>query len=198
MVAPLLLILAAAVLGGIIALELGQRMPDSDAMVPATATRPSVPAAPRPASAPDVDGAGGQAAAILARPLFSPARRPAAQAAAGPGPAAAALPRMTGVIVTPAGRRAIFANGDGQPIVVIEGGRIGAYDVRSIEAGRVTLSGPDGTRVVAPAFDPKPPAQTAGAAPGLLGLPGLQGMSGLPGIDGPPPAPAVPGAGFPR
>lgn len=198
MVTPLLLILAAAVLGGTIALELGQRMPDSDVMVPATATRLPVPAAPRPASAPDAGGAGGRAAAVLARPLFSPGRRPAAQAAAGPGPAAAALPRMTGVIVTPAGRRAIFTSGDGKPVVVTEGGHIGAYDVQLIEAGRVTLSGPDGTRVVAPAFDPKPPAQAASAAPGLPGLPGLQGLSGLPGMDGPPPTPAVPGAGFPR
>lgn len=94
---------------------------------------------------------------------------------------------MTGVIVTPAGRRAIFVNGAGKPTVVTEGERIGAYAVQSIEAGRVTLAGPDGQRVVATAFDPKPAPRTAGPAPGL------------PGLDGPPPTPAVPGAaGFPR
>jgi len=198
MAAPMLLVLAAAVLGGTIALELGRRLPDSDLMVPATAPLPA-PAAPASTPAADADDAGRRVAEVLARPLFSPGRRPAAQAAAAPPAAVAPLPRMTGVIVTPAGRRAIFANGAGKAVVVMEGGRIGAYAVQSIEAGRVTLAGPDGQRVVAPAFEPKPAARIAGSAPGLPGLPGLQGLAGLPGLDGPPPVPAVPGmAGFPR
>jgi hypothetical protein len=198
MVAPALLVLAAAALGGIIVLELGWRLPDGDPMVPATA---SLPAPAAPASTPAADDAGRRVAEVLARPLFSPGRRPAAEAA-GPAAAAAALPRMTGVIVTPAGRRAIFVNGAGKPTVVTEGGRIGAYAVQSIEAGRVTLAGPDGQRVVATAFDPKPAPRTAAPAPGLpgySGLPGLQGLAGQPGLDGPSPPPAVPGtAGFPR
>ncbi len=113
--------------------------------------------------------------------------RCSAPAAAGPAPAAAPLPRMTGVIVTPAGRRAIFVNGAGKPTVVTEGERIGVYAVQSIEVGRVMLAGPDGQRVVAPAFDPKTAPRTTGPAPGL------------PGLDGSSPPPAVPGtAGFPR
>jgi len=198
MVAPVLLILAAAALGGIIALELGQRLPDSDPMVPATAPLPA-PVAPASAPAGEADDAGRRVAEVLARPLFSSGRRPAAQAAAAPPAAVAPLPRMTGVIVTPAGRRAIFVNSAGKPTVVTEGERIGAYAVQSIEAGRVTLAGPDGQRVVATAFDPKPAARTAGPTPGLPGLPGLQGLAGLAGLAGPPPVPAVPGtAGFPR
>jgi len=197
MVAPVLLILAAAALGGTIALEFGRRLPDGDLMVPATAPLPA-PVAPPLTPAGEADDAGRRVAEVLARPLFSPGRRPAAQAAAGTA-AAAPLPRMTGVIVTPAGRRAIFVNGAGKPTVVTEGERIGVYAVQSIEAGRVTLAGPDGQRVVATAFDPKPAARTAGPAPGLPGLPGLQGLAGLPGLDGPPPTPAVPGMpGFPR
>ncbi len=198
MMAPMLLVLAVAALGGTIALELGWRLPDSDLMVPATAPLPA-PAAPASTRAADADDAGRRVAEVLARPLFSPGRRPAAQAAAAPPAAVAPLPRMTGVIVTPGGRRAIFANGAGKAVVVMEGGRIGAYDVQSIEAGRVTLAGPDDKRVVSTAFDPKPAARAAGPAPGLPGLPGLQGLAGLPGLDGPPPVPAVPGmAGFPR
>jgi hypothetical protein len=198
MLAPMLVILVAAALGGTIALELGLRLPDSDLMSPATASLPA-PATPASMPAVDADDAGRRVAEVLARPLFSPGRRPAAEAAAAPPAAVAPLPRMTGVIVTPAGRRAIFVNGAGKPIVVTEGERIGAYAVQSIEAGRVTLAGPDGQRVVAPAFDPKPAARAAGPAPGLPGLPGLQGLAGLPGLDGPPPTPAVPGpAGFPR
>ncbi len=197
----MLLTLAVAALGGIIALELGQRLPDSDLMVSATASLPAL-AAPAPAPAADADDAGRRVAEVLARPLFSSGRRPAAQAAAAPPAAVAPLPRMTGVIVTPAGRRAIFVNGAGKPMVVTEGERIGVYAVQSIEAGRVTLAGPDGQRVVAPAFDPRPAPRAAGPAPGLPGypgLPGLQGLAGLPGLDGPPPTPAVPGtAGFPR
>ncbi len=196
MMAPMLLVLAAAALGGTIALEFGRRLPDSDLMVPATAPLPA-PAAPTSAPVAEADDAGRRVAEVLARPLFSPGRRPAAQAA-GPAAATAVLPRMTGVIVTPAGRRAIFVNGAGKPTVVTEGGRIGAYAVQSIEAGRVTLAGPDGQRVVATTFDPKPAPRTASPAPGLPGLPGLQGLAGLPGLDGPPLTPAVPGAGFPR
>ncbi len=201
MAAPVLLVLAAAALGGIIALELEWRLPDSDLVVSATAPLPA-PAAPVSTPAADADNAGRRVVEVLARPLFSPGRRPAAQAAAAPPAAVAPLPRMTGVIVTPAGRRAIFVNGAGKPTVVTEGERIGAYAVQSIEAGRVTLAGPDGQRVVATAFDPKPAPRTAGPAPGLpgySGLPGLQGLAGLPGLDGPSPTPAVPGtAGFPR
>ena len=170
-------------------------------MVPATAPLPA-PAAPASTPAAGADEAGRRVAEVLARPLFDPSRRPAAQAAAGPAAATAPLPRMTGVIVTPAGRRAIFVNGAGKPTVVTEGERIGVYAVQSIEAGRVTLAGPGGQRVVAPAFDPKPAPRTAVPAPGLPvypGLPGLQGLAGLAGLDGPPPTPAVPGAaGFPR
>lgn len=196
---PALLILVAAALGGIIALELARRMPDSDAMVSATARRLPAPVASALAPSPDSDGVGRQVAVVLGRPLFSPGRRPAAQAAAPAG--TTALPRLAAVTVTREGRRAIFDTGNDASVVVAAGDRVGAYEVRSIEVGRVTLAGPDGVRVVTPEFSKLPP-RTAGpppGAPGLPGLPGLQGLSGLPGMDGPPPTPAVPGAaGFPR
>ena len=194
--ASLLLILAAAVMGGIMAFELGQRMPDGDAMVPATATRLPAPAAPALMPAGDADVASHRAVEALARPLFSPGRRPAPQTVAVPLAAAASVPRMTSVIVTPVGRRAVFLSGAGKPVVVTEGERIGGYPVKLIEAGRVTLSGPNGTRVVSTVFDSKSPTGTAGPA---TGLPGLQGLVGLPGLDSPPPTPAIPGTtGFLR
>ncbi len=123
-----------------------------------------------PVAAPPVDAAG-DVAAILARPLFSPGRRPLApNVVAEATPAAAALPRLTGVLVTGAGKSAIFA---AQPraTVVGEGGRLGRFTVRSIEPGRVVVIGPDGARTVEPSFDPSRPVPAAAAPRPQLGLP---------------------------
>ncbi|MBV9653231.1 MAG: hypothetical protein JOZ42_01575 [Acetobacteraceae bacterium] len=130
--------------------------------------------APAPASAPEqyavhrrewVD-------TILSRPLFSPTRRPppaVASGASGPGD----LARLTGVLVNRSEKRAIFAGEGGRQIVAEEGTRIGAYEVRTIEPGQVTVLGPDGQRTIRPAFDPK--ARDAGrpATPGrpVLAIP---------------------------
>jgi hypothetical protein len=95
--------------------------------------------------------------AILARPLFSATRRPD-ETAANKAAKATDLGRLTGVLVSPAGKSAIFVGPTGgKPIVVGEGGRIGEYVVRSIEAGEVTITGSEGQRVLHPAFDPNPP-----------------------------------------
>ena len=99
---------------------------------------------------------------ILARPMFSASRRPPGAASAGSAPAA--LPRLTAVLVSARGKTVIFAGGqDARPVTLGEGGRIGAYVVQSIGAGQVTLMGPDGPRVVRPAFASQGVA--AGAAP---------------------------------
>ena len=121
--------------------------------------------------------AGEWAATVLARPLFSPSRRPPAHAA-NPVAATASLPRLTAVLITDAGRRALFENAGGRPIVVTVGGRIGSYRVRSIAAGMVVLSGPDGETRLAPHFA----AGNAGGQPG----------GGLPGGTGPVAPPAQP------
>jgi general secretion pathway protein N len=104
------------------------------------------------------------AAASLARPLFNPDRRPIAPAASG-SDAAARLPRLSGIMITPAGRRAIFApTGTGKPQVVVEGGTIGGNLVQSITIGEVVLIGPDGRHSLHPTFDRTPaPAATAPA-----------------------------------
>jgi hypothetical protein len=95
--------------------------------------------------------------AILARPLFSPTRRPD-ETAANKAAEATDLGRLTGVLVSPAGKSAIFVGPTGgKPIIVGEGGRIGEYVVRSIDAGAVMVIGPAGERVLHPAFDPNPP-----------------------------------------
>ncbi len=88
---------------------------------------------------------------LLARPLFSRNRRAPAETpilAAGP---LESLPRLSGVIVSPAGGFAIFANIEGgKPIIVEAGGHIGAAVVEAIAVGRVTLRGPNGIVVLRP------------------------------------------------
>jgi hypothetical protein len=95
-----------------------------------------------------------QVATILGRPLFSPDRRPMEVE----GEADAGLGRLTGVMVTEAGKTAIFAgSANEKPLVVREGAHIGRYVIASINADGVTIIGSGGQRVLHPSFDPSPP-----------------------------------------
>jgi hypothetical protein len=109
-------------------------------------------AVPAPAPALGSADVQGWVTTILERPLFAPDRRPVSAAA----PAAVAsqgLPRLAGVVVTPDGRRAIFAAGaDGKQIALAENGRIGAFTISRIDADAVTVAGPDGSILLRPSF----------------------------------------------
>jgi hypothetical protein len=164
-VGPLLGLVAAAAAGALY-LELRPEPP-------LAATRPA-PQVARVAAAPTVAEAGDdQVALILARPLFNPTRRPAGLAAIAE--AGVGLPRLAGIVIDEAGRSAIFAAADSaKPLVLREGGRLGGWSVRTIEAAAVTLDGPDGTRVLHLGFakraapesgpQPAPPLRPARAA----------------------------------
>ena len=115
--------------------------------VPDAVSQPLLPAPPPPQEHPEHrDQSAAWALAALARPLFTPDRRP-------PGPDAAPVtpvntpPRLAGTLVSHEGRKAIFAAGD-KPVVVAEGSRIDTWTVQAISAGSVTLDGPDGPRVL--------------------------------------------------
>ena len=82
-------------------------------------------------------------AGVLARPLFSPSRKPVASADVGEVPAGD-VPRLSGIIFGPDLRRAIFESEGGKPLSLAEGDQVGAYTVHQIEATRVILSGPSG------------------------------------------------------
>ena len=147
-VAVLALAGLAVALGAVVAVEfMGDPVAEVRPAVPATAV--SVPVA-----GPAADPSPGWVAEILARPLFSPDRRPVAAAVVVGGPAAPGLPRLAGVMVTPAGRRAIFAGAGAsdKPLALAEGGRIGAFVISRIDDGAVTVTGPDGARVIRPSF----------------------------------------------
>ncbi len=100
--------------------------------------------------------------AIMARPLFSPTRRPVETTVSG-------LPRLTGIVVTGSERVAIFAApANEHPIVAHSGTRVGAYEVQTIADDGVTVVGPGGTVLIRPIFDvarpspgPGTPAQRA-------------------------------------
>ena len=92
---------------------------------------------------------------MLARPLFNRDRRPSADTPVA-NASSPKLPRLTGVVVIPAGGFAIFAglNGD-KPIVAREGDQVGDAVIEAIVAGQVTLRGPGGLAVLHPSFGEK-------------------------------------------
>ncbi|MGH7051956.1 MAG: hypothetical protein ACREFV_02270 [Acetobacteraceae bacterium] len=99
-------------------------------------------------------------ASVLARPLFNRSRRPDG----GKAPVAGVL-RLTGVVVGPAGREAIFEPvGGGKPLVVFEGERVNGALVRVIAPGAVLMIDGTGAHLISPAYGP-----TGAALPGRSG-----------------------------
>jgi hypothetical protein len=89
-------------------------------------------------------------ATILARPLFSPTRRPSVSTAAPPKKPVA--PRLAGVMVSAGGALAIFSEQPDKTILARAGDRVGPYLVRGVAAGEVTVQGPSGTQILHPTF----------------------------------------------
>ena len=118
-------------------------------------------------SGPTSDALAGDAASIIERPLFSPTRRPGDRPAnpVTEGVSKEGLPRLTGVIFGPSGGRAIFAGADGKSRIAGEGDSIGAFKVRSIAPGLITLSGSEGDRVLRPSYVASPGEARSGDRP---------------------------------
>ena len=176
-VALVALLSLAVVLLGAVSLELGAASRDDEAMasspflIPAASgkdpTAPSIPDETREARS-------------LGRPVFNWDRRPVA-APGIVGGAAPGLPRLTGIVIYSSGRLATFAlPSSGRSVVAREGTRVGDLIVQAIQAGQVTVLGPDGLRVLRPSFDPH---ATLGAAPGgalgTLASPGAPTSTGF-------------------
>ncbi len=117
-----------------------------------------------------------QVAGLLARPLFSRTRRPPVQAEAGVVEANV-MPRLSGIIISPTRRLAIFAPKGSKPIVTREGSRVGRFTIRTICPNWVAVVGPDGSQILRTAFSTVPneraasPSTSATAHPILLHLP---------------------------
>jgi hypothetical protein len=150
-------------LAGIVALEIRGSVRQAAPTPGAAAGRPAAPTLADAAGEAADDQAERRVATLLGRPVFTPGRRPDEDAAVGSG---TGLTRLTGVMVSPLGKAAIFAGvAGGKPIVIGEGARIGVYVIRSIEAGAVTVTGPDGQHVLYPTFEPSASPKQAAAPP---------------------------------
>ncbi len=177
-VKPALAAATLALFGLLLAWEATRREPDVPGQT--TVAAAPLPESAAPSAAPNPAEQQRWVTTILARPLFSPDRRPrapeaAAQAAAPPP----ALPRVAGTMVVGKSRQVIFAaSGEGRPLVVAEGAEVNGFRVQSIEPGRVTVVGPGGPRTLLTSFDPNPPTSVAARpaptfAPGIPGLPSI-------------------------
>ena len=158
------LYVGAACFGALVLLELA----DGPAALPAQ--RPSPAAAPAGALTDQPDPAPAQVAALLARPPFSPERKPEpVQGALDPR-----LPHLTGIMMSSADRKAIFAGRDGgRGTVVGQGDQFGAYRVEAISATAVTLVGADGRHDIRPTFSTAPAPAHGAPQPLPLQLPPL-------------------------
>lgn len=136
---------------------------------------------------------------ILTRPLFQSTRRPAARRlAAVPAAPPPSLPRLAGIVMDGDRRSVIFApQGDSRSVTVPEGGRFNEFQVESITAGQVTVTGVGTRQVLRLSFDPNPPPVPvidAIASPNFLAPPGpntkLPTFNGPPGLANMPKAPS--------
>ena len=149
-------------LGGALALvliwEVGRGDGDADTLTPVPQQQGAAFAPAAPAF--DAGLVSAAAATALARPVFSPTRRPFAEpdAAAPSPPAKEAVPRLAGIIISPSGRRAIFADAAGHAHTATEGGQVGRFTVRAIQPGQVTVTSSEGERVLRPSFANAGPA----------------------------------------
>ena len=128
----------------------------------------------------DARDTGEWADTILARPLFVPGRKPPRTT---PGQRAAnlsGLPRLSGIMITGSGRRAIFAPDGGKPLVLGEGANLDDSTIKAIHADRVIITGPKGEIVLRPTY-----ARAGSGGTSLPGVPSFQPPGMNPGFPNP-------------
>jgi hypothetical protein len=164
---------------------------------------PSAPTPAEPTSPPPVPAERREAdyvAAILARPLFTPDRKPATAKTTRHDDGAdrpAELPRLSGILMVKGVGRAIFQASDGaKPVTIGIGETIGGWTILGITIDGVAMTGPGGPRTLTPAGDPTlvsaPPPQ--GARP--PGIPPINPIN--PGFPNPPAPPPNLSSNIPR
>lgn len=142
---------------------------------------------PKDGAQPDAPAIHRLMATILARPLFSPTRRPPEAATADDRTETSlADMRLTGILIAPNQHVAIFAIANGKPFIRSEGEMISDWRIETIAAQSVSLSGPKGTTTLEPKADPNLARLRAAAQPAL---PAASAASAPPRV---PPAPARP------
>ena len=144
MIDPRIVLLAAGSLlfGAWIVVQLSAGAADGVAVVPAAASRNGDDAKP-PRIAPPADSL---VTTILARPLFTPDRRPPASPQS-PG-ADLKDKRFAGIVIEPDRRLAIFAVTGGKPLAVTEGDSVDGWQIESITAEKIALASTQGSRTL--------------------------------------------------
>jgi hypothetical protein len=139
-----------ALFAGVILAEVYRESSAEPSMVNAAPRTNDAAAAAHLPGAPSADSI----ATSLARPLFSPTRRPAEIAQSGPVTSELTDKRLAGIVVEPERRLAIFAVAGGKPVTVTEGEEIGGWQILTITAKEISVRGPGGTKTLQPKIDP--------------------------------------------
>jgi hypothetical protein len=140
-----------ALFGVLILLELSEQMSHP---VPPAAGLPNLDNAPGVSS--DIGADPHQlTSAILARPLFSPTRHPSpATGTEVSSNFELGGARLTGIVIAPGERLAIFDMKGSKPVVLNEGETVSGWRVDSIAPSEVSLVGPGGLKTLQPKLDP--------------------------------------------
>lgn len=179
--ASLWLGLLALLLCGIIALECTHRKLQEPTL---NFAAQHLPDSPGNAGLRDAKDVAAWAAAIVARPLFDPSRRPPETSA---GAKVAAFPRLAGIIITPQSRKAIFAAaGSARPVVVMVGSRLNGVLIKSIDDGVVVVTDAQGTHAIRPSFDTSQ-SGSAQSAKATAAIPLMVDLPPMPSGQHPPP-----------
>jgi hypothetical protein len=190
--AVILLLAGSAFFGSVVFVELSSDASDAVANPPVSA-RPE-PGAPPRVQGPRIDDL---LATVLSRPLFSPTRQPAAHdnpdQSTGLGLTDV---RLSGIVIEPGRRLAIFAIPGAKPAVRGEGETVNDWRVDRITLREVVLSGPTGSTTMEPKIDatlvqrvpapPRPaPGQPQAAAPAAAAVSPPGARPRAPGLSAP-------------
>jgi hypothetical protein len=135
--------------GALILLELTSAMTNPD---PPATVSPKIDRGPAVSS--DVRADPNQlVSAILARPLFSSTRRPPQTTEISSNFELGGA-RLTGIVIGPGERLAIFDIKGSKPVVLNEGETVSGWRVDSIAPSEVSLVGPGGLKTLQPKLDP--------------------------------------------
>jgi hypothetical protein len=146
--------------GALIVLELTSAMTNPDH--PATVS-PKIDSGPAVLS--DVQAEPNQlVSAILARPLFNATRRPPPTTEISSNFELGGA-RLTGIVIAPGERLAIFDIKGSKPVVLNEGETVSGWRVDSIAPSEVSLVGPAGVKTLQPKLDPAHTVTASSAPP---------------------------------
>lgn len=122
----------------------------------------------RPVQRPKIDDL---IAVSLARPLFSPSRRPPEVTPGVQATSSFSDKRLTGIVIEPDRRLAIFEVAGVKPLTLTEGETVDGWKIEAITPRDVSMIGASGTTTLQPKLDPNHAASPALARKASTPLP---------------------------